>query len=60
VSDSEVVVDPYRACTQSCTHDLAKGVLTESELCKVDGPFELVPVIQPVYREMMALMRRRT
>jgi hypothetical protein len=29
--------DPYRRCEESCTHDLAAGVLIR-ELLRVDGP----------------------
>ncbi len=29
--------DPYRSCEKDCTHDLAKGVLTD-ELLSGDGP----------------------
>ena len=30
--------DAYRTCEQSCTHDLARGVLV-SELISAEGPF---------------------
>jgi hypothetical protein len=39
--NNRTVVDPYRVCEESCTHDLGVGVLL-AELREGDGSF--VPV----------------
>ena len=31
--------DPYRKCEETCTHDLARGVMV-ADLCSRDGPEE--------------------
>ena len=36
--DTPPRIDPYARCEGSCTHDLARGVLTD-ELIEKDGPY---------------------
>ncbi len=36
----DLVFDQYRRCVESCTHDLARGVLLAELQGKEDGPYE--------------------
>lgn len=44
--DAPVAVDPYRRCIESCSHDLAPGLLV-LELVDRDGPHPGQNVILP-------------
>ena len=40
-TDLHLIHDPYGGCVESCTHDLARGVLTD-DICGGDGPYPSV------------------